>query len=57
MYIGSEKGVKGRVIVPHLNTVNVLTLLSSNYQRKLESVNWSVQTSVPVSVAVYIVQL
>lgn len=53
MYIGSEKGEKGRVIVPHLNTVNVLTLLSLSYQRKLESVNWSPQTSVLVSATVH----
>lgn len=27
------------MIVPYLNTMNALTLLSSNYQRTLESVN------------------
>lgn len=41
MYIKPNKkgGEKGRVIVPYLNNMNALTLLSSNYQRTLESVN------------------
>lgn len=42
MYIKPDKNwEKGPVIVPHLNTMNALTLLSSNYQRTVESVNFS----------------